>query len=356
MRAESNRRLLVYLVPGFPANEGETHWVPPIQNFIKAVIQRNPHVDVHVISFHYPDHRGTYRWNGAMVHALGGMNKRFPLRFVTWMRAARQVQTLMKAGTIVTLHSHWLAECTYVAGWLARTTGARHVATIHGQDALPANPYLRHFRFERMIVTAVSENAAMAFSKSTGRRVNHTIPTGLDYSARTLRDWLPERTIDILGVGSLIPLKGFREFLEIVRLLSAEYPALRCMIIGDGPERAALEKQIQRNEMSGVVTLAGALPRESVLKTMRTAKILLHTSHYEGQGYVFLEALAAGMRVVSFDVGYAGRGEAVYRCGSIEDMLQTLRCLLASPLDEISVEVESIDETAAAFESIYGIR
>src|SRR5262249_54428366 len=46
----SNRRkAIVILVPGFPATETETHWVPPVHNFVRAITRRNPDVAVHVV-------------------------------------------------------------------------------------------------------------------------------------------------------------------------------------------------------------------------------------------------------------------------------------------------------------------
>jgi glycosyltransferase involved in cell wall biosynthesis len=249
----------------------------------------------------------------------------------------------------------WLAECTFVASWLARLNRTKHIASICGQDALASNPYLKHLRFEKMIVTAASANAARAFSESTGRSVDHIIPTGLDREARAGGRSVEHRSIDILGVGSLIPVKNFRLFLEIIAKLKGQFPQLRCMILGDGAERPALERQIQDNALSEVVQLAGQVPREQVLDTMRRAKILLHTATYEGQGYVFLEALAAGMRVVSFDVGYTGNGPSVDLCRSEEEILGVLKTLLARPFDPEEVQVDCIEETARAFEELYGI-
>jgi hypothetical protein len=61
------------------------------------------------------------------------------------------------------------------------------------------------------------------------------------------------------------------------------------------------------------------------------------------------------MRVVSFDVGYAGKSANVYRCKSYGEMLGALRTLLASPLEAQEVDVPTIDETAGAFEKLYGL-
>ena len=355
MNGSARQKTVILLVPGFPATEADKNWVPAVQNFVRVIAQRNPDIAVHVISFQYPFVHGDYVWNGAIVHALAGRNRRLPFRFRCWIEAAWRGWRLIAQQDVLALHSMWLAECTYVASWLARLSRAKHIASICGQDALAANPYLKHLRFEKMIVAAASANAAHAFSESTGRPVDHIIPTGLDREARSSPPRLAHRSIDILGVGSLIPVKNFSLFIEIIAKLKRKFPALRCMILGDGTERPALERQIQGNYLSEVVQFAGQVPREQVLSTMRTAKILLHTATYEGQGYVFLEALAAGMRVVSFDVGYTGNGHGVDLCRSEEEILGVLETLLAQPFDPEEVQVNCIEETARAFEELYGI-
>ena len=53
------------------------------------------------------------------------------------------------------------------------------------------------------------------------------------------------------------------------------------------------------------IQLAGELPYEKVVNAMCSARILLHTAKFEGQGLVITEALAAGLYVVSYPVGIA---------------------------------------------------
>jgi glycosyltransferase involved in cell wall biosynthesis len=206
-----------------------------------------------------------------------------------------------------------------------------------------------------MTITAGSDRAAEEFFNNTRRRVDHIIPAGLDPEALAASEGITERPIDILGVGSLIPIKDFHSFIAIVTVLSRDHPQLRCVIIGDGPERSSLQLQTEEHGLQEVVRFAGHVPREEVLSTMRKAKILLHTSLYEGQGYVFLEALAAGMRVVCRDVGYTGNATGVYRCRSTDEMTSALERALTMPIEERKLRIESVDDTAQAFEEIYGI-
>ena len=346
---------IIFLVPGFPGSETETDCLPPVQNFVKALATRNPNVAVHVVSFQYPFKRGTYSWHGVTVHAIAGENKRFPFRLWTWFQGVRRVRRLTRSHSVIALHSMWLGECTYVGSYFARTGGPKLIASIQGQDALSDNPYLKRIPFDRVTVTAGSEKAADAFHESTGRRVNHIVPTGLDFNVPASNGATIDRTIDILGVGSLSPVKDFDSFLEIVSKVRGDCPTLQCCIIGEGPEREHLDRYIKEYKLETVVRLAGRLSREGVLVAMRKSRILLHTSRYEGQGYVFLEALASGTRVVCRDVGYTGSGNGAYRCKTNEEMVNVLKTLLASPLDPIKVDVVGIDDTARAFEQIYGL-
>jgi len=207
---------VIILVPGFPGNESETDCLPPVQNFVKVLAQRNPGISIEVVSFQYPFTARTYLWHGATVQAIGGGSKPFPWRLRSWMRASWHVYQAMRQRKVVVLHSMWLAECTYVASWISRWSGAKHVASIRGQDALEQNPYLRHLPFARMTITAGSENAARAFEKSTGRKVDRIVPSGLDTESMHLQSDSGRRTIDILGVGSLSPIKDYSSFLDIV--------------------------------------------------------------------------------------------------------------------------------------------
>jgi glycosyltransferase involved in cell wall biosynthesis len=354
-KSVSRPEAIVLLVPGFPGSEAETNCLPPVQNFVKALSERNPSIAVHVFSFQYPFEPGIYTWHGATVHAFAGRNKKFPIRFGTWLQLGVGVWRLTRSHRVIAIHSMWLAECTFVASLLARTCVSKLIASIQGQDALSGNPYLKRIPFDGMVVTAGSKKAAEAFQESTGRRVDHIIPIGLDREAMTHCRSAHDRTIDILGVGSLSPIKDFGSFLEIVYRVYMDYPGLQCRVIGDGPERAQLDAYINEHKLQTAVCMAGRLSREEVLDTMNRSKILLHTSKYEGQGYVFLEALASGMHVVCRDVGYTGPGDGVYRCKTNENMIDVLKTLLASSLDPSEVDVIGIDDTAKAFEEMYGL-
>ncbi|MCB0260873.1 MAG: glycosyltransferase, partial [Calditrichaeota bacterium] len=234
---------------------------------------------------------------------------------------------------------------------LAGLLRIRHVASIMGQDAQAGNRYLKWFRWRRMTITAPSEFAAKTFRESTGQAAPQIIPIGLAEDDRP--EAAAQRDIDILGVGALTALKNYRLFIELVERLRPEFPELRGAIIGEGPERAALEAQIAGKGLQGHVRLAGQLSRPEVLAQMARSRILLHPSSYESQGYVLMEALYCGMAVVCLPVGYTVPSERMRVCRDAAEMGRELADLLRQHLPPQSLLLKPIAETVNAFQELY---
>ncbi|MGB0369236.1 MAG: glycosyltransferase family 4 protein, partial [Flavobacteriales bacterium] len=166
----------------------------------------------------------------------------------------------------------------------------KHIATAMGQDVLISNRYLKQISLGLPSLVAVSDFQNNSLQKSTGKRANQIIPWGMG-SAEHEND---TRDIDILGVGSLIPLKAFDSFLRVIAEVVKSRPKLRVVLIGDGPDRRSLEKLANELGIDRNVQFAGKKSREEVLAMMRKSKVLLHTSTFESQGFVFNEAYACG--------------------------------------------------------------
>lgn len=345
-------RQLVFFVPGFPENEADSSCIPALQNYALELARADPGLRLSVITFQYPSFRGAYRWNGIEVYSAGGNNRRGALRLLTWLQAASYFRRIARRAETVALHSFWLTECTLVAQFLARWRGIPHVASIMGQDAKATNPYLRRIDLQAPTITCGSAFAARQFEAATGRSVDRIIPFGLDHQSFVGRNAKP-RSIDILGVGSLTALKRYDLFVDLVARLRSEFPNLRAVIIGDGPERSALEQRIAAHGLTQTLELHGHVPRPRAIDTMFESKLLLHPSRYEGQGYVFLEALQAGLRVVSFDVGHLPREPAVSVCRDEAEMLDRLRAHLKSAGSHQPVWVKSMKETVVEFRDLY---
>jgi glycosyltransferase involved in cell wall biosynthesis len=107
------------------------------------------------------------------------------------------------------------------------------------------------------------------------------------------------RRTTLLSVGNLVPLKGHDLTIRALRLL----PELDLVIIGDGPERAALGSLVRESGVSDRVTFAGAMPQEDLRHYYGAADALVLASSREGWANVLLESMACGTPVIASNVG-----------------------------------------------------
>lgn len=341
------------MVPGFPKDEKDSTCIPALQQYVYHFAKRNPSIPVSVIAFQYPYTKQKYSWNGIEIHPCGGMGRRRLGRLITWLRAVKYIQEEHLRNEIFLIHSFWLEECTFVGQLMSRLLSVKHIASIMGQDALQRNLYLKYMRFSSMFISAGSPNARDAFYNSTRRNVDGIIPIGLDVSNFSANRNEQTRRIDILGVGSLIPLKNYKLFIEIIGKLTRDFPEIKAAIIGDGEERCHLNKMILGKGLENNMELLGELSRPEAIQHMYRSKILLHTSTYESQGYVFLEGLYCGLTIVCFDVGFVRKSEKMLVCSDEVEMLDKLKGILNHSLTYESILLKSIEETVYEFENIY---
>jgi glycosyltransferase involved in cell wall biosynthesis len=83
--------------------------------------------------------------------------------------------------------------------------------------------------------------------------------------------------------------------------VAAKFPNARCVIAGEGEERATLEEQIRGTAWSRQITLTGF--RKDALSLINAADVFVLPSRAEPFGLVLLEAMALGKPVVSMAAG-----------------------------------------------------
>src|ERR1700752_2410898 len=71
----SNNETLIILTPGFPESEADSTCLPMQQQFVKALKEMYPGLDVVVLTFQYPYHQQEYTWFGIKVIPFGGRNR-----------------------------------------------------------------------------------------------------------------------------------------------------------------------------------------------------------------------------------------------------------------------------------------
>jgi 1,2-diacylglycerol 3-alpha-glucosyltransferase len=296
---------LLFITPGFAAHENDDTCIPPLQALVRALIEKG--AEVHIIALEYPFQKETYQWHGATVWPCNGQNRTWH-KGITFLKAYWQAQKLAKTQHFDAIHSFWYGMATQVAARVARSGNIPHFITFMGQDVLQTNQKLRSIERADLAKTTKNWVVLSAFHRAelqkNGLDAGHTIPWGVLTSETPLA--FPEnRNIDVLGVGSLLPVKDWLRWLQVIRLVLDQKQEIQATLIGDGPLRQVIEDQIVALQLEAHVRCLGSLPRAEVLGYMRQAKVLLHTASFESFGYVFVEALQQGCRIVSTPVGIA---------------------------------------------------
>lgn len=101
----------------------------------------------------------------------------------------------------------------------------------------------------------------------------------------------------VVSVGRLVPWKGFDTLIEAV----AKVADARLYILGDGPDREALDKKTI--DLKAPVTFLGKVDHATVLQYLASAKVLVLNTAYEGFSHLLLEAMAVGVPIITTPVG-----------------------------------------------------
>ncbi len=308
-----------------------------LQVFRKLAEQ--PEVHLQVLAFESGPLEPEYRQAPFAFSLFHEGTRWHPRNFLRFYRRIRAFQPHL-------VHSHGFKATVYTAlatGFLPRA----RLFTWHGYRALDTRRGMQwtlrllHPRFHYAL--AVS-NAVADLLRHRAGIPGHKIlvfPNALDltpYEGLTPaynRPFSPNAPLILGMVGRLAEVKNYPLFLELVAHLAREFPHLEAWIVGDGPERPALEQQARELGIASRVRFWGL--RRDVPEILTRMDVFVFTSHAESFGMVVLEAQAAGLPVVVSDYPAAhslvreGETGFLARRGDLEDFLRKTRPLLASP-------------------------
>jgi glycosyltransferase involved in cell wall biosynthesis len=105
---------------------------------------------------------------------------------------------------------------------------------------------------------------------------------------------------DLVFVGELRALKGIDVLIQAIALLAQEGLAVTATIVGEGPDRAALEAEVAAHGLGRAVDFVGTKPARMAFALGR---LLVVPSRAESLPYIVLEAAAAGVPLIATRVG-----------------------------------------------------
>jgi phosphatidylinositol alpha-1,6-mannosyltransferase len=238
-----------------------------------------------------------------------------------------------------TIHSGDGMFAGMAARFLSGLIGVPYVVYAHGEDLAGFenrnagyNAMMRKiFRGANAVVCNTQNTADMA--KRFGVPADRIVIAypGVDtqrFGAEPPASETARATPTLLSVGYLIRQKGHETAIRGLPRLVAEWPQLRYLIVGDGPEKARLEALAAELGVAANVTFLGRVPEAELLAAYQAADVYVQPSVVvdgvtEGYGISFVEAGAAGLPVVGG------------RCGGVvEAVVDGVTGYLVTPGDE----------------------
>lgn len=226
--------------------------------------------------------RAPGRYLGALGAVLGGtaLNPVHAVKSLCLFPVAVAFAERMREQGVTHVHGHWANYPTTAAYVVARLLGIPYSFTAHAYDATLIRSLIREkIRRAAFVVTCTAWNQRILGRLVPGARDKIL----LNHHGAVLDRFVPDRTgrparstkFTIVSCGSLYPRKGFPYLLAACRLLRDRGRAFDCVIVGEGPMRAELQRFIDRHQLGDCVHLVGALPQREVIRRYRDGDIFV---------------------------------------------------------------------------------
>ena len=238
---------------------------------------------------------------------------------------AEAVRRTFAAATTVLANSRGIAE-------LASSHGAEDVRVVHLGADLPARTVAR--------------------PSTGGAGTGGTGIGGLAAERVERRHASPS----LVTVGHLVARKRHADVMRALAVLAKRHPTLRYAIVGDGPERVALEGLAARLGVAERVDFRGQLAPEQAIEQMRACTLFAMPSTEEAFGVAYIEAMAGGIPAIGCrgepgpeEIAAAGDGFVLVPPGDIERLTQRIDELLSDPQRLREAGIRARETVAANF-------
>jgi glycosyltransferase involved in cell wall biosynthesis len=253
--------------------------------------------DIEIVRFRYgPRNWETLAGDESLARSVAGPGALKLPSFLAGFGATAAVAAKRRGVDVV--HAHSWAPSGVVGLVAAAASGAVSVTHLHGNDRAatkgPLAPAAKAVLGATGGVLAASPELA-AWAEEIGVEGVEIVPmplrTGVGFAPSA-----PPATGPLLGVGRLVPDKGFDLLIRAGAILDEDV-----VIVGDGPERSALEELA--NALASRVRFVGEVPPRELPVYYQEARLVVVPDRREDSSLVVAEAAACGRAVVGSRVG-----------------------------------------------------
>ena len=238
--------------------------------------------------------------DGIRVDYLRYLSPPRPLSYAHWGAWAapalrRALRAIRPAFPFAVAHAHYAVP----AGDAVRRAApdVPLIVSVHGGDVLGSHagsaPVAGTLRHAQLVLANSAGTARRCLERGATRtRVVHL---GTDVPAAPAP---PPPTPVLVTVAHLIDRKRHADVIDALALLADRHPQLRWVVVGDGPERAALQARAHAAGVAERIEWTGRLEHAEAVAVARAATLFVLPSVREAFGVAYVEAMAAGVPAI----------------------------------------------------------
>jgi glycosyltransferase involved in cell wall biosynthesis len=239
-----------------------------------------------------------------LAFRLAGLDLKAVLYHLFYFGEAVAVGEWMRRNGLRHLHVHFANAAATVAMLIEKTHGFPYSMTVHGPDEFYDTGFyhLREKVEGASFICCISRfcrSQLMMTSSPDHWEKMEVCPLGVDPEAFQPRERALGSEFRVLCVGRLTPAKGQAVLLAAVAKLVERGRRVHADLVGDGPDRSALERQAARLNIAGNVTFHGAVNQDRIAGLLAHADAFALPSFAEGVPVSLMEAMAMEIPCVS---------------------------------------------------------
>tara|TARA_B100000963_G_scaffold250622_1_gene219598 strand:+ start:574 stop:1680 length:1107 start_codon:yes stop_codon:yes gene_type:complete len=212
------------------------------------------------------------------------------------------------------IHSHlWETEMLLTQVDIGNAKRFSHfhdnIPQLH-KNLLPKNKLQIADKYERKIYLNRNENNFICISNDTYNYAKNILPKKLKEKIKLIPNAIDYKKlysnkkknfdqINLLNIGSFVPKKNQTFALKILKELNKRGYVGNLIFLGDGPLQKKIKSQASELDLEKNVKFKGNV--DNIIPFLNSSNIYLHTANYEPFGLVIVEAMAAGLPVISLD-------------------------------------------------------
>lgn len=316
-KSAKNKQTILITTSTFPRSETDSipRFVLDLAQSISSqyeVIVLTPHIpgtrfdelygEIQVVRYQYlPERFETLIGEGGILPRI----RQNPLRIFQipfLLRGqVKALDRLTREHEVSLIHAQWFFPQGPIAARIAKKRNIPFGVTAHGSDINQLQSPFFKYMYKKVIkqaslITAVSDSLSQQIQSLESTQVA-VISMGINQGYFEVKREEVD-TKSIISVGRLDKQKGFQDVIQVLPQL----PEYHYTIIGEGSDRQYLISLAKKYNVADRVYLVGSKTPEEIMEYYRTAGLFILPSRTEGFGLSVVEAMAAGVPVITSDI------------------------------------------------------